>query len=312
MRARRSPLRARRWCVLGGGALALFAAVFALSGCGGDGGRETATVPNVVGSEQSAATARLRRAGFKTEIQQQTSHRAAGVVLTQFPESGAILSEGSRVGLAVSLGPPEVTVPTLTGLTSAGATRLLRTLNLTPLRRVVASNRRAGLVLAQNPPAGLKVSPNATVSFDVARGPTLVTVPSVRGASRERAVRILARAGLVPDIRQVRSPEPIGTVVAQDPPRQARVRARTRVTINVSRGTGLISVPALRGASRQAAIARVRAAGLTPVVREVASGAPAGRVVAQEPPRQARVAPGTRVRINVSRGPAGTTTETGP
>ena len=291
-------------------ALAIGALVWALTK---DEGPDTRPVPAVVGVLENTAMQRLRTVGLAAQVERKTSTAGEGIVLSQAPQRGAELERGSRVGLVISLGPPVVNVPRLVGLRDAGASRLLRTLRLVPLRREVASNRTAGLILAQNPPAGSKVSRGTQVSFDVARGPTLVTVPSVRGASQERAVRILARAGLVPDIRQVRSPEPIGTVIAQDPPRQARVRARTRVTINVSRGTGLISVPALRGASREAAVARVRAAGLTPVVREVASAAPAGRVVAQEPPRNARVAAGTRVRINVSRGPGetGTTTGTG-
>ncbi len=109
----------------------------------------------------------------------------------------------------------------------------------------------------------------------------------------------------------MRSAAPVGTVVAQDPPRQAKVRRGTHVRLNVSAGTGLVAVPTLRGLDQQKAIARLRAAGLKAQVVPVPSARPKGTVVAQDPPREAKVKPGTTVRINVSQGPGTTGTTTG-
>jgi beta-lactam-binding protein with PASTA domain len=113
----------------------------------------------------------------------------------------------------------------------------------------------------------------------------------------------MTAAGLTLRTRKVPSAKPVGTVLAQNPPRDQKVSPRTVVTVNISGGTGLVVVPALLNLDQRKAVARLRAAGLRAVVVAVPSAKPKGVVVAQDPPREAKVKPGTRVRINVSKGP---------
>jgi eukaryotic-like serine/threonine-protein kinase len=281
--------------------IAAFAILWALLG-----GPDTKNVPSVVGFSQDAAQAKMTDSGFKeVDVVYRSSEQPDGTVLDQIPESGADLSKGSRVALTISTGKPEATVPVLVGLTSVGADRLLATVGLTGVPRVITSDKRAGTVLTQNPDAGARVAKGTRVFFDVAKGPNFVRVPALRGLTEQVASKRLANLGLVPDVRRVPSAEPVGRVLAQDPPRQAEVKPGTKVSMNVSRGLGLVTVPALRGLQRAKAVAKLRAAGLVPVVVVVSSSRPRGRVLAQDPPREQKVEGGTEVRINVASGPKG-------
>ncbi|MEK6275647.1 MAG: PASTA domain-containing protein [Actinomycetota bacterium] len=279
--------------------LAIFVVLWAFLG-----GPDTKTVPGVIGFTQEAARAKLSDAGFsKVDTVYRSSDSPDGTVVDQKPESGANLSGGSRVGLTISTGKAEVVVPMLVGLTAVGADRLLKTVKLRPVPHLVPSDKRAGTVLAQNPAAGSRLARRAQVFFDVSKGPSLVTVPSVRGLDEARASRRIAAAGLVPQVRRVPSSQPVARVVAQEPPQGGKVKPRTKVFLNVSRGLGLVSVPAVRGLQRREAIAKLRLVGLVPVVVGVASKEPKGRVLAQDPKRGKNVQAGAEVRINVSTGP---------
>jgi serine/threonine-protein kinase len=281
--------------------IAVFAIVWALLS-----GPDTKNVPAVVGFTQDAAQLKMNDAGFgNVDIVYRSSDRPDGTVLAQVPESGADLSNGSRVALTISTGKPEATVPVIVGVSSVGADRLLATVGLTGVPRVVTSDKRAGMVLTQNPDSGARVAKGTRVLFDVAKGPNFVKVPGLRGLTEQVATKRLVKLGLVPDLRRVPSAEPPGRVLAQDPPREAKVKPGTQVSMNVSRGLGLITVPAVRGLQRAKAVAKLRAAGLVPVVVVVSSSAPRGRVLAQDPPRQKQVQGGTKVRMNVSSGPKG-------
>ena len=262
---------------------------------------DTKEVPSVIGLPGNEARDRLSNANFEVELEREISARPEGVVLRQQPEAGAELEQESRVGITTSSGPPEISVPRLVGVQREGAQRLLNTSRLEGEVSLVRSQRPRGEVLSQNPPAGSKVARGTRVFFTVSRGPTLVEIPALRGLSQERATRRLTELGLVASVRGVNSPEPEGTVVAHNPPRLQKVKRGTRVVLNVSRGSGLVRVPGVRGLSQEEASERLEDVGLVPVIVRVEAPRPAGTVVAQSPPRQRQVPAGTRVRLNVAR-----------
>jgi serine/threonine-protein kinase len=197
-------------------------------------GPDTKKVPQLVGLQDTVARQRLVKRGFKVRFDGETSRFPAGRVLKQAPQGGVRLEVGGRVGVSYSLGPPVVAVPRLLGLRTAAAVRLVRSLGLRQFHQVVPSARSPGLVVSQNPTAGVKVAKGSTVNFLVSQGPQLIIVPAVRGFTVRKAVRTLTRVGLVPVVVRVQSAEPIGVVVAQNPPSGAKVRRGARVRINVS------------------------------------------------------------------------------
>ena len=85
-----------------------------------------AALPNVVGEPVAQAMADLRAAGFATQVDPNdvTSGVPAGAVVSQSPD-GSTAAAGSTVTLTVSSGPPQVTVPDVTGDTEDQAKQAL-------------------------------------------------------------------------------------------------------------------------------------------------------------------------------------------
>jgi eukaryotic-like serine/threonine-protein kinase len=274
-------------------------------------GPDTNEVPGVVGFTVDRASERVRANGFVVAVVRQPSQLPAGSVVREFPEGGADLERGSTVGLIVSAGRQEIAVPELIGLERPAATRLVRSLGLVEDVQVVASERPAGVVLDQTPAQGERVPRGSTVTLVVAKGPALVTVPAVVGLTRANAEAQLQTAGLTARVREVPSEKPVGTVVAQSPPPRQQVRRGSPVTLNVSKGPGTVAVPDVVGLQRAEASAAIRDAGLTAIVVTVPAQESEGTVVAQNPTSGSQVRGGSRVRLNVSEGPQGSSTTTG-
>jgi len=96
---------------------------------------------------------------------------------------------------------------------------------------------------------------------------------------------------------------PLGLVFRQSPNAGSRQPKGNDVTIYVSTGKPKVTVPPLKGEKSADAIKALRDAKLVPDVHEINSGAPADTVTASDPPSGQQVAVGTKVRINVSKGP---------
>jgi beta-lactam-binding protein with PASTA domain len=133
-----------------------------------------------------------------------------------------------------------------------------------------------------------------------------VSVPPVAGIRESLAVGKIRGAGLVPAVQR-RSSTTVekGVVIKQSPPAGLRVQKNQTVTLTVSKGPPEVQVPSVIGKSRDDAVSTLVNAGLKaqPVV-SVPSNRPEGTVTAQEPSAGMTVIKGSRVRINVSSGPA--------
>ena len=85
---------------------------------------EERTVPDVVGTTSSEATATLREAGFEANLVSVPSERPPGTVVAQDPAAGTTQPEGSRVRLNVAEEARGTTTgaTTTTGTTTTGTT----------------------------------------------------------------------------------------------------------------------------------------------------------------------------------------------
>jgi beta-lactam-binding protein with PASTA domain len=137
--------------------------------------------------------------------------------------------------------------------------------------------------------------------------PHYTNVPSVVGLTQQQAVARLDRAGL-----KIRVGPPVfsptvesGLIVETRPPPGARVRTRSDVTLFISKGPELLSVPTVTGRAEAAATKAIRDAGFEPRVRrEFSDSVREGRVVSQSPDPGQKFERGSRVTIVVSKGPA--------
>lgn len=200
--------------------------------------------------------------------------------------------------------------PNLIGMRQVEAQREAqsRGFRLTTVERI--ANAAAGTVLDQAPEPGAALEKNARMMAIVSSGQARVTVPKLIGLKRSAAERVVQPIGLSLRVLIVPSERGGGIVLAQNPSEGAQVPKGSTIQVNVSRGPGLVSVPALQGLTIDRATGELTDAGLVPVVIQVPSTEPANTVIAQDPPSGQKVKRGTQVRINVSRGPASTNQET--
>jgi eukaryotic-like serine/threonine-protein kinase len=112
-------------------------------------------------------------------------------------------------------------------------------------------------------------------------------------------------AGLNVSIRRRPSAaEPATFVYDQEPSSGNKIPKGNTVTIFVSTGVAKVQVPDVRNKDSTDAAATIAALGLKPDVHQVPSNADPGTVVAQAPKPGVKVTKGSKVRINVSNGPA--------
>ncbi len=130
-------------------------------------------------------------------------------------------------------------------------------------------------------------------------------VPDLIGMTEQQARAAIGDAGL-----SVGQPEYVADpsvardkVIKQDPNRDTFVDPGATVTITVSTGKPMTSVPPVVGQDREAARTALENAGLKPVFREKEDDAARGQVVETDPPAGEQVPEGTQVTVFFSDGP---------
>jgi serine/threonine-protein kinase len=146
----------------------------------------------------------------------------------------------------------------------------------------------------------------AGASMRVALKAREVQVPDLTNRSAAEATAIANDLGLTLKVDETHRIDPKigpGRVVAQDPPIGSTTRRQRSLKVWLSAGHRVTTVPALGGEQERSAQLRLAQDGLTVAsVSEIRSAdAPAGVVLAQEPPAKAS---GTQVSLLVNRGEA--------
>ncbi len=155
-------------------AAVLLAVCLATAGCAPDGANKV-TISNVVGLTQAAATSAIIAAGLAvgTVTQEFSATVAVDLVIAQSPAGGASVSPGSVVALTVSRGPERAHVSNAVGLAQAAASALIIGQGLTvgAVTQTCSPTVAAGMVISQNPAAGLEAAPGSAVALTVSTGP---------------------------------------------------------------------------------------------------------------------------------------------
>ena len=92
-------------------------------------------------------------------------------MLAQTPKPGTRLPRGRLVGLVVSSGPPEASVPNVIGMEAADAAAKLQSVGLRATTKEAPSPKPAGTVVAEKPPAGSRLTRGAAVALTISKGP---------------------------------------------------------------------------------------------------------------------------------------------
>jgi serine/threonine protein kinase len=293
----RSPRRRRTGLIAG-----IIIAILALLAAGGGwylgSGRYT-SAPSVLNTTQQAAVQKLTKAGLKTKFgpAEFSESTAKGLVLSQDPKPNHRVRKDGTVTLVLSNGPDRRAVPNVVGSTVTLAEQALRTAGLTKGDEVQQfSSFARGLVIATDPPVGAKLKQGAVVKLVVSKGREQLDVPNVVGKTRDEAVTILNGAGFKASIVEVFSDTVQPGVVANQSPSIGKASRDSTITLQVSKGPDLITVPDVTGMQRDAAVAQIEALGLKTNVTRFGGGK---QVHAQNPSGGSKVRKGTVVRLLV-------------
>ena len=119
---------------------------------------------------------------------------AKGNVIAQSQAAGIKVVPGTEITIVISLGPEQVTVPTLTGKTRAAAEKALTDLGLTPAVTTAYSETVAkDNVIAQSKTAGSKADRGSTVTITVSLGREQITMPDFVGKTRSQAEALISQ-----------------------------------------------------------------------------------------------------------------------
>ena len=127
-------------------------------------------------------------------------------------------------------------------------------------------------------------------------------VPGVVGLQVDDAVTKLQADGFKVAIVRQSNDQAAGVVFGQNPAADTDADEGSSVRVLVSNGPSTTTVPNAVGLTQSDARSQLVEAGFTVTTAQVFSEQPSGEVVAQDPAAGEKVAPGTKVRLNVSKG----------
>jgi serine/threonine-protein kinase len=225
----------------------------------------------------------------------------SGDIVSQSPKAGVSSKEGTTVTVVVSDGPPNVSVPNLSGMTCPQAANALTAAHFKSVCAPGAYNNnvQAGVLdiwtigSTQNP---TKAPYGATITLVPSLGHEPATVPQIpQTYTYAQAQAALQAVGLgATQNPQSSTTVADGDVINTSPASGAQAPYGSTVTVNVSTGPPTVQVPNVQGDSVQQATSALQSAGLS--VSGV-SGNPSNNVVGTQPSIGSTVPTGSAVQL---------------
>ncbi|WP_303870553.1 Stk1 family PASTA domain-containing Ser/Thr kinase [Acetobacterium wieringae] len=205
-----------------------------------------------------------------------------------------------------------VEVPNIKGKTTDEARTTLEKLDLVleVEKEVYNADVEAGLIITQNPESGKELQSGKTVKVTVSKGVKTGTIPSVIGLSETEAVKAIEAANfVVGEIKREYNSNYNAEIVFQmNPNGNTTANEGTKVTIYVSKGEDLVTVPSVVGQTEADAKSTITNAGLTvgTITYETSTDYGKGMVMKQSPTDGNQVSKGSEIAIVVSSGKVST------
>jgi len=152
-------------------------------------GPSSVEVPRLYGNTPAQAESVLQGAGLKlgTQSQDYNSDVAEGSIFYQDPSGGQNVEPGSVVDVTVSLGPEQVVVPEVYGLSVTEAQTALSKAGLNSTAIEVKGDEAAGTAISTDPEVGTRLDPGSTVSLFYSAGPPPITTASPNASASPAA-----------------------------------------------------------------------------------------------------------------------------
>ena len=291
--------RAWKWAVA---ALLLLAAATAGAWYFTMGPGSPTVVPVVVGQTFEQAQSRLSAAHLDAKRVDAFDERVGrGLVISANPGAGAEVGRSTAVVLTVSKGPERYAVPTLVGSTATEAKARLAENRLTLGGSSEAYDEKipAGQIVSSTPKAGTQLRRGTAVTIVVSKGRQPIDVTDYTGKPADQAVAALTDAGLRVDAtkQEFSTDVPKGSVISQNPATGTLFRG-DQVTLVVSKGPEMVSVPNVQGKQLRQARKILEDAGFQVRVESFMGGL-FGTVRSQSPAGDAKAPKGSTVTLVV-------------
>ncbi|MCW2707823.1 MAG: serine/threonine protein kinase [Frankiales bacterium] len=258
-------------------------------------------VPDLRGVPAAQAEARVKAAGLtfkKVEVFSESV--AAGGELKQSPTAGKRIKKNGTVTVTYSKGLDRRTVPPLRGKDPSEASALLTAQGLTVSAQTLEYSASVpdGKVIRTDPAAGAKLKPRTAVKLYVSKGPQPIGVPDLQGKTQAEATSTLEGLGFrVAFTSSFSDTVPQGTVISNQPNSGTAAKGAT-VTLNVSKGPDVVTVPDVTNQSPKSATDALQAAGFR-VKRRDAFFSSGKTVYATDPRAGTKAKRGSTVTIYV-------------
>ena len=237
--------------------------------------KDSYAVPALTGVDLGEATNLVTEYDWTiVEVEEASDDVPAGAIVRTDPEAGQKLQTGKTITFVVSTGPPPVPLPELNALDVATATTALTDAGLVLGAQTpeFSEDVPTGLVirwvvaLQPNLVAGQEVIKGTAVDIVVSQGPAPRVVPDLRGMTIDAATVALNDLQLIVNRAddEFSLDVPVGGVSTQSPAAGESLPKGSSVTVAISKGPDLVSMPNLATLTNLDAVkAAITNAGLT-------------------------------------------------
>jgi serine/threonine-protein kinase len=259
-------------------------------------------VPSLAGLTVNEAKKDLSELGLTLRIgsEEFSEDIPEGRIIKSEPAGGGRVSENGEVVVFTSKGKERILVPSLLGLNSEDAQKLIEKNNLFvgEISEEFSSDFAKGLIIRTIPASGDRVKRDTQVSIVISKGVESVAIADYRGKSGEQALNELVEAGFDVDSKYVFSEDlPAGAVVSQSPA-QGEAEKGSLITLTVSKGTEYVFIPNIFALNEKKAISALEDLELKLEVKRV--GNKKEKVVTNISPKVgSKVKRGSKVTITV-------------
>jgi beta-lactam-binding protein with PASTA domain len=205
-------------------------------------GQET-KVPDLVGKTPTEARRIAEAAGFEMLVERQyfSATVPEGRILSQVPAAGTRTRRGWQLGVAESLGPQHVEIPSVIGESERAAEINIRRrgLDVSAVSQILMPGATPDQVVAQSPPPNASGVSAPKISLLTAQPapPQACVMPSFVGHTLESATAALKAAGFrlgnVTSVVPPTAPSPTSIIVSQTPPAGGKITAGAGINFEV-------------------------------------------------------------------------------
>lgn len=221
-------------------------------------------VPILAGASLEDAESALTSSGLEIATMEAFSEDVPeGHVISSDPGAGTVVKRGSTVRVVISKGEQLFAVPAVDGTPVAEARAALEALGFTVSEEREFSDTVPKDAVIRHEATADALPQGAPVTLIVSDGPEPLPIPSTVGQTREAATASLEGAGFTVSATTAYSGSvPSGSVISQEPGSGTGVRGQ-EVSIVVSQGPEMLTVPNVFQKPEAEAKAELEAAGFT-------------------------------------------------